>query len=158
MARFLVLVAIAIPFFSTAGRENTLYVWRVFTSASDLKRPQWHRQPAVMGDLRELKQAIPPRTVMFHFPPRHNSLYFLLETYSASPFGYVYFTPNLEDIAWDQCEHVVCLTDGLDQTDREYWSKLGGHEKISEWLEARGYRRVDDIALETMELYRRQSR
>lgn len=155
LARFLILSAIAIPFVNTAGREDTLYVWRISSAARDVPRPQWHTQLSVRSDLEQLKEIIPPRTVMFHFPPRHNSLYYLLETYSASPFGYVYFTPVLEDIAWDECEHVICLRGALDETDHEYWSTLGGEDEVDRLLSEKGFRRANDVELETMELFRK---
>jgi hypothetical protein len=155
LARFLLLSAIAIPFVNTAGQEDTLYVWRIPSTASDVLRPQWPTQLSVRSDLERLKEIIPPKTVMFHFPPRHNSLYYLLETYSASPFGYVYFTPVLEDIAWEECEHVICLRGALDETDREYWSTLGGEDEIDRLLKAKGFRRANNVELKTMELFRK---
>jgi hypothetical protein len=155
LARFLLLSAIAIPFVNTAGREDTLYVWRISSTASDVPRPQWHAQLSVRSDLEKLKEVIPPRTVMFHVPPRHNSLYYLLETYSASPFGYVYFPPDLEEIAWDECEHVICLRGALDETDREYWSTWGSEDEIDRLLKAKGFHRANNVRLETMELFRK---
>jgi hypothetical protein len=156
LALFVMLAAAAIPFFSTSGRTDTLYVWRVFATPADVARQQWHTQAPVRADLEKLKEVIPARTVMFHFPPRHNSLYYLLDTYSANPFGYVYFTPELDHIAWDQCAHVLCLRDALDETDLDYWAASGGVARVTALLDERGFRRVDDVPLETMELFRRR--
>ncbi len=156
LARFLLLSAIAIPFVSTAGRVDTLYVWRVQSASNAAGRLPWHEQPSVQADLKQLEQIIPAGAVMYHFPPRHNSIYYLLGTYSASPYGYVYFTPDLESIAWEDCQYVVCLRDVLDDTDRQYWAALGPHE-VERLLAQRGFRHVDDVSLETMELFRRNA-
>ncbi len=138
---FLTLLFVAIPFASTAGRQNTLYVWRPVLSESFEAQDAWHRRPALQVDLSKVREWIPPGSPLFVAPARRNSIYYLLDAHTANPDGYWFFLPDFRVMPWHRCDFVILLTENLDANDYQFCS-LADRDALRGQLIERGFRRV----------------
>jgi hypothetical protein len=152
LSRVLLACAAAAVFFNTAGRTNTLYVWRWTLPEEFQANELWHEEPARARDIALLRERVPPHSSMYVLPQRHNSIYFFLESHTASPTGYTFVETDWEQFPWDRCEYFVLLTHGLIEDDYDFTS-ADRIAEIRQTLVEKGFRQNSDLNLSTMQLY-----
>ena len=154
LVRNLLLAAVALLFFNTSGRTNTLYAWRWHLPSDMRVNKLWHEQPTRAQDIAAAQTVVIPGSEMYIVPSRHNSIYYLLQTHTANPDGYTYLDADLEAFPWHDCRYFILLTRGLDEYDYQFCSPARVQE-VRRMVQGQGYHLRDDANLRTMELYER---
>lgn len=154
LVRALLVCCVAVPFFNTAGRSNTYYGWRYSLPEDFHANTLWHEEPARSRDIATLREVVPPRSRMYVLPQRHNSIYYLLEAYTASPAGYTFVETDWDQFPWEDCDYFILLTRGLNQYDYQFTS-AARIEETRKRLGDNGFHLRTDLDLTTMEFYER---
>ena len=93
---------------------------------------RWHQHPALLDDLQQVRQQLPPGNLVLLVPARHNSLHFILGTRPAAAEGYNFQLSTYRDRSWlgeiEQRHDYVLIQsddpDGLDSSDRTIWGRV----------------------------------
>ncbi len=152
VTRALLLIAIASPFFNTAGRADTLWAWRWQLPEGFQANELWHEQPQQARDIATARTVVAAGSKMYVLPPRRNSIYYLLRTRTASPDGYTFFETDLATFPWDDCRYFILLTHRLSEFDYQFSSRTRLDE-VRQIVLDHGFRVHNDLDLQTMELY-----
>ncbi len=152
LVRTLLLTAVAALFFNTAGRANTLWVWRWHLPDNFHANALWHEQSRQAHDIAAAQAVVIPDSKMYILPPRHNSIYYLLRTRTASTDGYTFFETDSETFPWAGCRYFILLTHGLSEHDYQF-SSAARLREMRHLLLSEGFHPRDGLGLQTMELF-----
>jgi hypothetical protein len=158
--RVLLILLAALPFCWAEDYQWAYHPAQVPTEAQVAGLANWHQQESTEHVIAELKRNLPSTspTPLMIIPSRHNSIHYLADTRSSSPYGYSFHESGYHgDEAWlsmletTSTKYVLLLAENVrDELDRTIWDarRIGQAQRI---LQLRGYRRVEDAV--DIELY-----
>lgn len=151
---FLILGLPGALFVNTAGRHDTLYVWRPVMPRGVQLPLRWHERPLVERDLERLRREIPAGSRIYVVAPRRCVVYYQLQASTASRYGYQFAMRDLDSIDWQSCDFVLIPTSELEPDDLSHCTPAQ-RDAIRTHILSLGFERSLTDELRTMELYRR---
>ncbi len=139
---------------NTAGRHDTLYVWRPVMPRGVQLPLRWHERPLVERDLERLRRFVPAGSRIYVVAPRRCVVYYQLGSSTASRYGYQFAMRDLDSIDWQSCDYVIIPTSELEPDDLSHCSPVQ-RDAIRAHIQSLGFERSLTDELRTMELYRR---
>lgn len=133
--RAIVVLLAVVPVLRTGERPFDFEAWNpVLTSVSGEKRP-WHAAADVQSDLARLRPHVPPQGQILVLPPVRSAVYFLLDGFQSSGYG---FGPSgLENVNWDRLQAAVVI-ESMDDREAANW-KAADCDSAMLTLEKRGF-------------------
>jgi hypothetical protein len=137
---------------NTAGRHDTLYVWRPVVPRGVQLPLRWHERPLVERDLERLQREVPAGSHIYVVAPRRCVVYFVLESRTASRYGYQFAIRDLDSVDWRSCDYVMIPTSELEPDDLSHCTPAQ-RDAIRAHIQSLGFERRRTDELRTMELY-----